>query len=115
MLVAVTAGDGSPSFPELPLDYCFTDTTGWYPWRFDVENPKLGELDLSRLLDAPAGKHGFSTVGENGQIVFADGTRGRFFGTNVGGARCCPEKKTSRDLGRTPGRLWRQLAPSPHL
>jgi len=93
MLVAVTAGDGSPSFPELPLDYCFTDTTGWYPWRFDVENPKLGELDLSRLLDAPAGKHGFSTVGENGQIVFADGTRGRFFGTNVGGARCCPEKK----------------------
>ncbi len=93
MLVAVTAGDGTPSFPELPLDYRFTDTTGWYPWRFDVENPNLGELDLSRLLDAPAGKHGFSAVGKHGGIVFADGTRGRFFGTNVGGARCCPEKR----------------------
>ncbi|MBT3288417.1 MAG: hypothetical protein HN380_13810 [Victivallales bacterium] len=92
MLVAVTAGDGSPSFPELPLDYRFTDTTGWYPWRFDVNNPKLGELDLSRFLDAPAGKHGFSSVGKDGGIVFADGTPGRFFGTNVGGSRCCPEK-----------------------
>ena len=53
MLVAVTAGDGEPSFPELPLDYRFTDTTGWYEWRFDTANPHLGELDLSRLLDAP--------------------------------------------------------------
>lgn len=92
MLVAVTAGDGTPSFPELPLDYHFTDTTGWYPWRFDVMNPNLGELDLSRFLDAPAGKHGFSTVGKEGHIEFADGTRGRFFGTDVGGSRCCPEK-----------------------
>jgi hypothetical protein len=93
MLAAVTAGDGAPSFPRLPLNYRFTDTTGWYEWHFDVANPELGELDLSRLLDAPAGKHGFSGVGKDGGIVFADGTKGRFFGTNVGGSRCCPEKQ----------------------
>ena len=93
MLVAVTAGDGSPAFSELPLDYHFTNTTGWYEWDFPVDNPELGELDLSHLLDAPAGKHGFSTVHADGHIVFQDGTKGRFFGTNVGGARCCPDKK----------------------
>ena len=92
MLVALTAGDGQPVFPELPLNYRFTDTTGWYPWDFPIENPALGELDLSRLLDAPAGKHGFAKVDDGGRIVFADGTRGRFFGTNVGGSRCCPPK-----------------------
>jgi hypothetical protein len=93
MLVAVTAGDGEPSFPELPLNYHFTDTTGWYPWNFPIDNPDLGELDLSRFLDAPAGKHGFADVDPKGRIVFGNGTRGRFFGTNVGGSRCCPPKK----------------------
>ncbi len=93
MLVAVTAGDGVPAFPELPLDYHFTDTEGWYTWDFPIEDPALGELDLSRFLDAPAGKHGFAGVGDDGGIEFADGTRGRFFGTNVGGSRCCPSKE----------------------
>lgn len=93
MLVALTAGDGRPSFPELPLDYRFTDTKGWYEWNFPVADPSLGELDLSRLLDAPAGKHGFSKVSSEGCIVFEDGTRGRFFGTNVGGSRCAPPRE----------------------
>ncbi len=98
MLVAVTAGDGEAAFPELPLDYRFTDTTGWYEWEFPLDNPALGELDLSRFLDAPAGKHGFLRVTAEGRFAFADGTPARFFGTNVGGARCSPEREQAKTL-----------------
>jgi len=96
MLVAVTAGDGEPVFPELPLEYRFTDTQGWYTWDFPVDDPELGELDLSRLLDPPAGKHGFARVDETGHLRFADGTPARFFGTDIVGARCCPTKEQAR-------------------
>lgn len=92
ILVAVTAGDGPPLMPELPLKLEFTDTTGWYEWNFDLKDPTLREIDLSSLLDAPAGKHGFLTVGKDGHFYFQDGVRARFFGTNTGGAGCCPDK-----------------------
>lgn len=65
---------------------------GWYEWAFLLDEPKLAELDLSFLLDAPAGKHGFLTVKNDGHFYFQDGTRARFFGTNVGGANCSPDK-----------------------
>ncbi len=92
ILVAVTAGDGPPMLPEAPLKLEFTDTTGWYEWAFALDDPALEEIDLSSLLDPPAGKHGFLTVRADGHFYFEDGTRARFFGTNVGGAGCAPEK-----------------------
>ncbi|MFQ6097080.1 MAG: hypothetical protein ACE5O2_05075 [Armatimonadota bacterium] len=93
ILVAVTAGEGPPMLPELPLKLEFTDTDGWYEWAFALEDPTLDEIDLSFLLDAPAGKHGFLTIREDGHFYFEDGTRARFFGTNVGGRRCSPDKR----------------------
>ena len=92
ILVALTAGDGPPMLPELPLKLEFTDTSDWYEWAFALDDPTLQEIDLSFLLDPPAGKHGFLTVGDDGHFYFEDGTRARFFGTNIGGRRCMPEK-----------------------
>ena len=59
------------------------DYRQWF--NFDIKNrksPKTALVDLSSLLDAPAGKHGF-LQSKNGHFVFADGTPGRFFGTNI--------------------------------
>lgn len=41
-----------------------------------------GALNLSRYLDAPAGKHGFMRS-EDGKLVFEDGVRARFWGVNL--------------------------------
>ncbi len=51
-------------------------------------------LDSSKYLDAPAGKHGrLKADGEN--FVFADGTKAKFWGTNITGQACCPDKETA--------------------
>ncbi|MCD6351632.1 MAG: beta-galactosidase, partial [Armatimonadetes bacterium] len=93
LLVAVTAGDGPPVLQERPIKYEFTDTKGWYKWAFALHDPTLREIDLSFLLDAPAGKHGFLQVGKDGHFYFADGTPARFFGTDICSRRCMPDKK----------------------
>ena len=49
------------------------------------------------LLDAPAGNRGFVTVRPAGHFYFEDGTRARFFGTNVGGRVCAPTKEEATD------------------
>nr|MDQ2731183.1 hypothetical protein [Armatimonadota bacterium] len=41
--------------------------------------------DFSSLLEAPAGRHGFLSVGQDGHFYFRDGTRARFWGINVAG------------------------------
>ncbi|MDH7570493.1 MAG: F0F1 ATP synthase subunit gamma, partial [Armatimonadota bacterium] len=74
------------------------DPSAWYRWTFALDDPTLGEIDLRFLLDPPAGKHGFVTVGRDGHLYFQDGTRARFFGTNVGGARCAPDRKTAEQV-----------------
>ena len=58
------------------------DYRQWF--NFDIKNRKSPRalVDLSCLLDAPAGKHGF-LQSKNGHFAFADGTPGRFFGTNI--------------------------------
>ncbi|MFP4382048.1 MAG: hypothetical protein ACLFUS_16220 [Candidatus Sumerlaeia bacterium] len=59
------------------------DTTGWYPYAgIDITSRRGTALDLSHLLDAPAGKHGWLNVkGED--YVFEDGTVARFWGVNI--------------------------------
>ena len=100
ILVAITAADGPPVLTERPVRLEFTDTTGWYEWAFALDDPTLEEIDVSFLLDPPAGKHGFLTVADDGHFVFEDGTPARFFGTNVGGSGCCPERETARIVAR---------------
>ncbi len=48
-------------------------------------------IDLSFLLDAPAGKDGFITI-RNGHLTKPDGSRFRIWGVNVTAAACFPSK-----------------------
>lgn len=40
-------------------------------------------IDFTNELDKPAGKHGFITVNKKGELVFEDGEKAKFFGTNL--------------------------------
>src|SRR4051794_38608261 len=53
--------------------------------------------DMSDLLDAPAGKHGFLTTRPDGHFYWSDGTRARFWGINI----------ASRSLRRSPAQIER--------
>jgi hypothetical protein len=95
ILVAVTLANGPPVLAEAPLQLDFTDTADWYPFEFALDDATLEEIDLSFLLDAPAGKHGFVTVGKDGHLRFQDGTPARFFGVDIGGGSACPEREVA--------------------
>ncbi len=69
------------------------DDDEWYPFvipaKLDPDSPaNIGKL----VLDPPAGKHGFVKV-KDGHFYFEDGTRARFWGTNLCFSACFPEKK----------------------
>lgn len=85
MLFAITASDMeipiSPTSPK-PEKTFQTDTRGWFPFQPSDASPVGTSIDMSFLLDAPAGKHGGVTT-EGEKLVFADGTEARFWGTQL--------------------------------
>ena len=68
-------------------------------------------LDVSFLLDAPAGKHGFVTV-RDGRLGFAKGGRARFFGVSLLPPTAFLEPKRGRRAGRPPGAVGHQPGPA---
>ncbi len=82
MLLAATAiaGDSDPFLSELSC--AKRDYTDWAPFALGLRPSAKPLVDLSSLLDAPAGKHGF-VKSENGHFVFEDGTPARFWAENV--------------------------------
>ncbi len=54
-------------------------------------------INLSHLLDAPAGKHGFLGVKKD-RFVFEDGTEIRFWGTVMSGSACFPEQEKAPEI-----------------
>jgi len=74
-----------------------TDTRGWFSVDAEAKVTKGSAVDVSSLLDPPAGKHGFMKV-KNGHFYFADGTRARFWGTNIYGEACFPDHKTAEKM-----------------
>jgi hypothetical protein len=82
---------------EMPaeVEYVFNETGDWFPFEFPLDDTNLDSIDLTGLLDAPAGRRGFVSVRSDGHFYFEDGSRARFFGTNVGGAGCAPDKETA--------------------
>lgn len=62
------------------------DTSTWFAWSQPDEVIAKGTaLDVSYLLDAPAGKHGYiRATGEN--LAFDDSTPVRFWGANISGS-----------------------------
>jgi len=74
---------------------------GWFPYWFPADPSKAPDylgLPASAfnagkdVLDPPAGKHGFVKV-KDGHFYFEDGTRARFWGTNICFGACFPEHK----------------------
>ncbi len=65
------------------VDQQVTDTSDW--WAYTPPKEASGTaLDLSWLNEKPAGTHGFVQV-KDGHLAFADGTRVRFWGTDLVG------------------------------
>ncbi|HIE55629.1 MAG TPA: hypothetical protein EYP90_10680, partial [Chromatiaceae bacterium] len=67
------------------------------PFHIPWEAPPGSLTDMRMLLDPPAGKHGFITV-RDGHFYFTDGTRIRFWGTNLSGKGCFPQKDVALKL-----------------
>lgn len=78
------------------VTYVFHDTEDWFPFEFPDDDTDLDTIDLTFLLDAPAGKHGFMSVRPDGHFYFEDGSRARFFGTNIGGRDVAMPKEQAR-------------------
>ena len=59
------------------------DGAQWFIYQgFRPETARGTDLDMSRLLDAPAGKHG-TAMAKGEKIIFADETPARFWGINL--------------------------------
>ena len=80
-----------------------TNTSGWYPFKTKASISNDSPVDVSFLLDAPAGKHGFMKA-KDGHFYFEDGTRVRFWGTNIYAPSTFPKKEEAEMMA---GRLSR--------
>lgn len=70
----------------------------WFPFaiaeKLDAGSPaNIGKI----VLDAPAGKHGFIQA-RSGHFYFQDGTRAKFWGTNLVFSACFPSKEQAKIL-----------------
>ena len=82
MIVAVTLTDKGPYLMETK-DTGNRDMSNWYPYELpEITDIQGTVLDMSFVLDAPAGKHGHLTSDEEGHLVFEDGTKAKFWGVN---------------------------------
>jgi hypothetical protein len=95
-------------------DYSVTDTSKWFALQPPKETNKKTAVDVSFLLDPPAGKHGFLTA-KNGHFYFQDGTRGRFWGTNIYGSDCFPDKKQAEKIAERLSRYGCNLVRIHHI
>ncbi len=60
------------------------DTSSWHKWEIPKYNLRdSSATDVSFLLDAPAGKHGF-IYADGEDMYFKDGTKARFWGLTMG-------------------------------
>lgn len=68
------------------------EETGLQPYSVTWEGLEGSLIDLSFLLEKPAGKQGFITI-RDGHFAKPDGQRIRFWGVNVSGRGCIPPKE----------------------
>ncbi|MBP3361920.1 MAG: hypothetical protein J6N52_13770 [Clostridia bacterium] len=93
MIMGITLTDSGPYLPATENSKkCTTSTYGWYEYKpEDVEKIENSPIDFSFLIDAPAGKHG--RVSSNGEkLKFENGTEAKFWGADISGEACFPEK-----------------------
>jgi len=70
----------------------FAGDSRMVPFEMDWRDNSGSLVNMSFLLDAPAGKDGFIRI-ENGHLVKPGGGRFRIWGVNVTGAACFPSKE----------------------
>jgi len=76
--------DGKPSSNLL------SNSDQWFPFTIPWDDKSDNVINVGKLvLDAPAGKHGFLKI-KDGHFFFEDGTRMRFWGTNLSGGANFP-------------------------
>ncbi len=73
-------------------NYAYAGNIQMMPFAMDWRDNADSLVNLSFLLNAPAGKDGFIRV-ENGHLVKPNGERFRIWGVNFTGAACFPSKK----------------------
>ncbi|NOZ20740.1 MAG: hypothetical protein GXP25_06580 [Planctomycetes bacterium] len=109
-ITGVKSGETAPEIALKLLDYLFVKkerellawsrpVDEWLPIDLPWQAGKTNDLDISALLDAPAGRHGF-VQSRGGRLVFADGTRARFWGTAIGAACAFGPHETSERIAR---------------
>ncbi|MBN1482522.1 hypothetical protein EH223_10795 [candidate division KSB1 bacterium] len=91
------------------------DTSNWLPFPLSSYAEMQGTaLDMSWLLEAPAGQHGFLTV-QDDKFVFADGTPARFWGGNIFGEANFPDKNEAHYLADIIARSGANIIRMHHL
>jgi len=88
--------------------------TNLAPFAWDWSHASEIMLDLSRFLDAPAGKGGFVRV-QDGHFVKADGSRLRLWGVNLTAASCFPSKDLAPRIADDLARFGFNIARFDHL
>ncbi len=93
-LVAATLTKKGPYLPEIGEEV--VDTSKWFTFNgIDVDKLNGSVLDVSFLLDKPAGKHGFIKA-QGDKFFFEDGTEARFYGLNLAASANFPDKETAK-------------------
>ncbi len=101
-------------FSQLPVGVVLS-TKDWIPFPLSAFDEVKGTaLDMSWLLDAPAGKHGFISV-EGERFVFEDGTEARFWGGNIFGEANFGDKAEAERLADIIARSGANLVRMHHL
>ncbi|MBI5700220.1 hypothetical protein HZC34_00010 [Candidatus Saganbacteria bacterium] len=94
--------------------YSVTDTKGWYPFKPGLDKFESSAIDASPFIEKPAGKHGFMAV-KDGHFYFEDGTRARFWGTNIYAPSTFPSKKDAETMAKRISKYGYNLVRLHHL
>jgi hypothetical protein len=93
--------------------YISDDMTGWIPYTENMIEKETA-LDMSFLLDPPSGKNGFLTV-QGDKFFFTDGTSARFWGANLAGEACFPDKEEAEEMAGLISRLGYNIVRLHHI
>lgn len=101
-------------FATSPVVNAGTNTLERAPFPWDWSRAHESALDLSRFLDAPAGRDGFVRV-QDGHFIKPDGARLRLWGVNITSSSSFPPKTEAPHLAADLTRLGFNLARFHHL